>query len=180
MLRSPPSCFFAMGSLLQPNCCLIFCFISLSLASMSFGSLSQLTGWCSQPQPVLQPFGVNPHFLPSSSLYDPEAARLLQTDPAALNSNTFGALQAFNPQGLPYGFIYPRVRVVLANPHATSFQANLEVFILRCLKILVVVGEWAQWVNVSPFVRSFSVFVASQASYFIFADTYATSLMWLP
>ena len=73
--------------------------------------MGQLVGWCSSDSPSYAPWGVNPHFLPSSSLYDPEAARLLQTDPAALNSNTFGALQAFNPQGLPYGFPSPLVRV---------------------------------------------------------------------
>ena len=72
---------------------------------MSFGSLSQLTGWCSQPQPVLQPFGVNPHFLPSSSLYNPT----LTANITALDNTSFGMRLLFNPQNLPYGFIPPVV-----------------------------------------------------------------------
>ncbi|CAI5951941.1 unnamed protein product [Closterium sp. NIES-64] len=50
-----------------------------------------------------EPFGVNPHFLPTSAIYDSAASANM----SQLDNNTFGFKLKFNPQGLPYGFIYP-------------------------------------------------------------------------
>ncbi|CAI5462638.1 unnamed protein product [Closterium sp. Yama58-4] len=64
--------------------------------------LLHLAGWCSNGT-SREPFGVNPHFLPTSAIYDSAAtANITQLD-----NNTFGVKLRFNPQGLPYGFIYP-------------------------------------------------------------------------
>ncbi|CAI5986316.1 unnamed protein product [Closterium sp. NIES-65] len=61
-----------------------------------------LGGWCSSG-PSRQPFGVNPHFLPTSPIYDSAASANM----SQLDNSTFGSKLLFNPQGLPYGFIYP-------------------------------------------------------------------------
>ena len=85
--------------------------------------LSQLVGWCDGDTPSNAPFGVNPHFLSTSSLYDPT----LLSNKTQLDNSSFGFKLVYNPQGLPYGFIYPRVRIASANtsynPRATSYQA---------------------------------------------------------
>ena len=86
--------------------------------------LSQLVGWCNGDTPSNAPFGVNPHFLSTSSLYDPT----LLSNKTQLDDSSFGFKLVYNPQGLPYGFIYPQVRIVLANTrliqHATSYEAD--------------------------------------------------------
>ncbi|CAI5484993.1 unnamed protein product [Closterium sp. Yama58-4] len=64
--------------------------------------LLHLAGWCSNGT-SLEPFGVNPHFLPTSAIYDSAASANM----SQLDNNTFGVKLRFNPQGLPYGFIYP-------------------------------------------------------------------------
>ncbi|CAI5983985.1 unnamed protein product [Closterium sp. NIES-65] len=64
--------------------------------------LLHLAGWCSNGT-SLEPFGVNPHFLPTSAIYDSAASANM----SQLDNNTFGVKLKFNPQGLPYGFIYP-------------------------------------------------------------------------
>ncbi|CAI5512456.1 unnamed protein product [Closterium sp. Naga37s-1] len=61
-----------------------------------------LGGWCSNG-PSSEPFGVNPHFLPTSPIYDSAASANM----TQLDNSTFGSKLLFNPQGLPYGFIYP-------------------------------------------------------------------------
>ncbi|GJP56723.1 hypothetical protein CLOM_g15776 [Closterium sp. NIES-68] len=61
-----------------------------------------LAGWCSNGT-SREPFGVNPHFLPTSAIYDSAATANM----SQLDNNTFGFKLKFNPQGLPYGFIYP-------------------------------------------------------------------------
>ncbi|CAI5509661.1 unnamed protein product [Closterium sp. Naga37s-1] len=61
-----------------------------------------LGGWCSSG-PSTKPFGVNPHFLPTSPIYDSAASANM----TQLDNSTFGSKLLFNPQGLPYGFIYP-------------------------------------------------------------------------
>ncbi|CAI5484977.1 unnamed protein product, partial [Closterium sp. Yama58-4] len=78
--------------------------------------LLHLAGWCSNGT-SREPFGVNPHFLPSSSLYDPvavaaAASTLLQSTNASASagssaSGAGGEHAVLNPQGLPYGFEYP-------------------------------------------------------------------------
>ncbi|CAI5951939.1 unnamed protein product, partial [Closterium sp. NIES-64] len=68
----------------------------------SLPSLLHLAGWCSNGT-SLEPFGVNPHFLPTSAIYDSAASANM----SQLDNNTFGVKLKFNPQGLPYGFIYP-------------------------------------------------------------------------
>ncbi|CAI5943907.1 unnamed protein product [Closterium sp. NIES-65] len=64
--------------------------------------LLHLAGWCSNGT-SREPFGVNPHFLPTSAIYDSAASANM----TQLDNNTFGVKLRFNPQGLPYGFIYP-------------------------------------------------------------------------
>ncbi|CAI5990888.1 unnamed protein product, partial [Closterium sp. NIES-64] len=64
--------------------------------------LLHLAGWCSNGT-SLEPFGVNPHFLPTSAIYNSAASANM----SQLDNNTFGVKLKFNPQGLPYGFIYP-------------------------------------------------------------------------
>ncbi|CAI5990860.1 unnamed protein product [Closterium sp. NIES-64] len=64
--------------------------------------LLHLAGWCSNGTST-EPFGVNPHFLPTSAIYDSAASANM----SQLDNNTFGFRLQFNPQGLPYGFIYP-------------------------------------------------------------------------
>ncbi|CAI7792479.1 unnamed protein product [Closterium sp. NIES-53] len=64
--------------------------------------LLHLAGWCSNGTST-EPFGVNPHFLPTSAIYDSAASANM----TQLDNNTFGVKLRFNPQGLPYGFIYP-------------------------------------------------------------------------
>ncbi|CAI7792460.1 unnamed protein product [Closterium sp. NIES-53] len=64
--------------------------------------LLHLAGWCSNGTST-EPFGVNPHFLPTSAIYDSAASANM----SQLDNNTFGFKLRFNPQGLPYGFIYP-------------------------------------------------------------------------
>ncbi|CAI5516639.1 unnamed protein product [Closterium sp. Naga37s-1] len=64
--------------------------------------LLHLEGWCSNGTST-EPFGVNPHFLPTSAIYDSAASANM----SQLDNSTFGVKLRFNPQGLPYGFIYP-------------------------------------------------------------------------
>ncbi|CAI5468681.1 unnamed protein product [Closterium sp. Yama58-4] len=64
--------------------------------------LLHLAGWCSNGT-SREPFGVNPHFLPTSAIYDSAASANM----SQLDNSTFGVKLRFNPQGLPYGFIYP-------------------------------------------------------------------------
>ncbi|CAI5459978.1 unnamed protein product [Closterium sp. Yama58-4] len=64
--------------------------------------LLHLAGWCSNGTST-EPFGVNPHFLPTSAIYDSAASANM----SQLDNSTFGVKLRFNPQGLPYGFIYP-------------------------------------------------------------------------
>ncbi|CAI7792467.1 unnamed protein product [Closterium sp. NIES-53] len=81
-----------------------------SLPSLS--SLLHLEGWCSNGT-SREPFGVNPHFLPTSAIYDSAAsANMTQLDNSTLN-----------PQNLPYGFIYP-VDSLTAYP--LVFDINLD------------------------------------------------------
>ncbi|CAI5990886.1 unnamed protein product [Closterium sp. NIES-64] len=68
----------------------------------SRAGLLHLGGWCSNGTST-EPFGVNPHFLPTSAIYDSAASANM----SQLDNNTFGFKLKFNPQGLPYGFIYP-------------------------------------------------------------------------
>ena len=63
-------------------------------------------GWCSTNELSDAPFGVNPHFLSTSSLFDPT----LLSNMSQLDNSSFGFKLVYNPQGLPYGFIYPQVR----------------------------------------------------------------------
>ena len=67
-------------------------------------SLADLFGWCVRHQRSMSPYGLNPHFLPSSSLFDPTATNmsLLQ------NSSLVDKLE-LNPNGIPYGFFPPEV-----------------------------------------------------------------------
>ncbi|CAI5506835.1 unnamed protein product, partial [Closterium sp. Naga37s-1] len=74
----------------------------------SGAGLLHLGGWCSNGTST-EPFGVNSHFLPTSAIYDSAASANM----SQLDNNTFGFKLQFNPQGLPYGFIYP-----LCTPHA--------------------------------------------------------------
>ncbi|CAI5983999.1 unnamed protein product, partial [Closterium sp. NIES-65] len=72
--------------------------------------LHHLAGWCSNGT-SRQPFGVNPHYLPSSTLFNPVAAAATATAttaPQAQNASSQDQL-VLNPQGLPYGFVYPVV-----------------------------------------------------------------------
>ncbi|CAI7854826.1 unnamed protein product [Closterium sp. NIES-54] len=74
--------------------------------------LLHLEGWCSNGT-SREPFGVNPHFLPTSAIYDSAAsANMTQLDNSTLN-----------PQNLPYGFIYP-VDSLTAYP--LVFDINLD------------------------------------------------------
>ncbi|CAI5516020.1 unnamed protein product, partial [Closterium sp. Naga37s-1] len=58
--------------------------------------LLHLAGWCSNGT-SREPFGVNPHFLPTSAIYDSAASANM----TQLDNNTFGFKLQFNPQGLP-------------------------------------------------------------------------------
>ncbi|GJP56726.1 hypothetical protein CLOM_g15778 [Closterium sp. NIES-68] len=73
-------------------------------------NLLHLAGWCSNGT-SRAPFGVNPHFLPTSSLYDPVAAAATAASSmgsaSAGGSGSVGDQAVLNPQGLPYGFEYP-------------------------------------------------------------------------
>ncbi|GJP79153.1 hypothetical protein CLOP_g9398 [Closterium sp. NIES-67] len=64
--------------------------------------LMHLAGWCSNGTSK-EPFGVNPHFLPTSRIFDSAASANM----SQLDNSSFGVKLRFNPQGLPYGFIYP-------------------------------------------------------------------------
>ncbi|CAI5484981.1 unnamed protein product, partial [Closterium sp. Yama58-4] len=64
--------------------------------------LLHLGGWCSNGTST-EPFGVNPHFLPTSAIYDSAASANM----SQLDNSTFGFKLKFNPNGVPYGFIYP-------------------------------------------------------------------------
>ncbi|CAI6004771.1 unnamed protein product [Closterium sp. NIES-65] len=66
-----------------------------------------------------EPFGVNPHFLPTSAIYDSAASANM----SQLDNNTFGFKLKFNPQGLPYGFIYPMESLTT---YPLVFGINLE------------------------------------------------------
>ncbi|CAI5506833.1 unnamed protein product, partial [Closterium sp. Naga37s-1] len=95
--------------------------------------LLHLAGWCSNGT-SREPFGVNPHFLPTSSLYDPVAAAaaastLLQSTNASASASTSvgadggGGHAVLNPQGLPYGFEYPVDRL---EGYPLVFDINLD------------------------------------------------------
>ncbi|CAI7737974.1 unnamed protein product [Closterium sp. NIES-54] len=96
-------------------------------------NLLHLAGWCSNGT-SREPFGVNPHFLPTSSLYDPVAAAaaastLLQSTNASASASTSvgadggGGHAVLNPQGLPYGFEYPVDRL---EGYPLVFDINLD------------------------------------------------------
>ena len=76
--------------------------------------MGQLMGWCSADKPSVAPWGVNPHFLPTSPLYNRALANALASNssPAkgtgAANS-TDAASVLLNPKGLPFGFPGPLV-----------------------------------------------------------------------
>ncbi|CAI5476233.1 unnamed protein product [Closterium sp. Yama58-4] len=77
-----------------------------------------LEGWCSNGT-SLEPYGVNPHFLPSSSLYDGSAGANM----SELDNGTFGVKLQFNAQGFPYGFIRPTDSVAA---YPLVFDVNLD------------------------------------------------------
>ncbi|CAI5535095.1 unnamed protein product [Closterium sp. Naga37s-1] len=77
-----------------------------------------LAGWCSNGT-SREPYGVNPHFLPTSSLYDGAAAANM----SQLDNHTFGVKLQFNPQGLPYGFIRPTDSIAA---YPLVFDINLD------------------------------------------------------
>ncbi|CAI6004772.1 unnamed protein product [Closterium sp. NIES-65] len=74
--------------------------------------LLHLAGWCSNGT-SREPFGVNPHFLPTSAIYDSAASANM----SQLDNNTL------NPQNLPYGFIYP---VDSLTVYPLVFDINLD------------------------------------------------------
>ncbi|CAI5517574.1 unnamed protein product, partial [Closterium sp. Naga37s-1] len=74
--------------------------------------LLHLAGWCSNGTST-EPFGVNPHFLPTSAIYDSAASANM----SQLDNNTL------NPQNLPYGFIYP---VDSLTVYPLVFDINLD------------------------------------------------------
>ncbi|CAI5983991.1 unnamed protein product [Closterium sp. NIES-65] len=74
--------------------------------------LLHLAGWCSNGT-SREPFGVNPHFLPTSAIYDSAASANMNQ----LDNNTL------NPQNLPYGFIYP---VDSLTVYPLVFDINLD------------------------------------------------------
>ncbi|CAI5990882.1 unnamed protein product [Closterium sp. NIES-64] len=79
-----------------------------SVKTCQSSRLHHLAGWCSNGT-SRQPFGVNAHYLPSSSLFNPVAAAATSTAttaPQAQNASSQDQL-VLNPQGLPYGFVYP-------------------------------------------------------------------------
>ncbi|CAI5516018.1 unnamed protein product [Closterium sp. Naga37s-1] len=80
--------------------------------------LLHLEGWCSNGT-SREPFGVNPHFLPTSAIYDSAASANM----TQLDNNTFGDKLRFNPQGLPYGFVYPLESLTT---HPLVFDINLD------------------------------------------------------
>ncbi|CAI5983995.1 unnamed protein product, partial [Closterium sp. NIES-65] len=80
--------------------------------------LLHLAGWCSNGTST-EPFGVNPHFLPTSAIYDSAASANI----TQLDNNTFGFKLKFNPQGLPYGFIYPTESLT---SYPLVFDINLD------------------------------------------------------
>ncbi|CAI5517575.1 unnamed protein product [Closterium sp. Naga37s-1] len=84
----------------------------------SGAGLLHLGGWCSNGTST-EPFGVNPHFLPTSAIYDSAASANM----SQLDNNTFGFKLQFNPQGLPYGFIYPLASLMT---YPLVFGINLD------------------------------------------------------
>ena len=63
--------------------------------------MAAITGWCNSASASTAPFGVNPHFLSTSSLYQPATA----TESALSNASDLVRTQ----QGLPFGFVHPEV-----------------------------------------------------------------------
>ena len=60
---------------------------------------------------------MNPHFLSTSPLFDPT----LLSNKSQLDNSSFGFKLQYNPQGLPYGFIYPRVRKGVHSMHCILY-----------------------------------------------------------
>lgn len=60
---------------------------------------------CTSAEASQKSFGVNPHFLPSSGIYNPFAFQELQD----VNTSSFAVGTQLSPDGLPYGFIWTDV-----------------------------------------------------------------------
>ena len=92
----------------------------LPYASLPLHRAAQLVGWCGGQATHNQPFGVNPHFVETSSLYDPSLWAAIDQ----LSNGSYGTKLSFNPNGIPYGFIYPVVRGIHGS--LVSFKQDLR------------------------------------------------------
>ena len=68
-----------------------------------------MTGWCNGEALQNEPFGVNPHFVEDSLLYDPTVWTQLRE----VDNGSYSVRLKFNPNGIPYGFIFPVVSSLL-------------------------------------------------------------------
>ena len=65
-------------------------------------------GWFNSASSVNQPFGLNPHFVEDSPLYDPTVWSKM----AELDNPSYSVKLQYNPNGVPYGFIFPVVSLL--------------------------------------------------------------------